>query len=461
MRRQFRVALFRVALFRVALFRVGFFASVLYASPLVAQQVRTVTLSEALQLAVGAQPTMVQARQDVRVADANERQSLAAFLPSLTSTANTSKSGGSRVSQFGVPQTVSSYYSSSLGFALNWDIFTGFRRGAARRNATATSGQREATLSRTQYATVLATQQAFYQALANAELVGVQETRVRAADEQLKLTTERLRLGATTRSDSLRARVEYGNAQLALITAQNNLRNSQAALARQIQVDGLVMPARDSVLFTRLAPLDTAALMREALASAPAVREADAAVAAARAQRNVQRSAYMPTVTFTSGYTFAAGLPPIRDSLGVIVSPGSQAPFGGRYAGGWSVGLRGSYTIFNNYTREVNLISAEANEQSALSRQRDARLGVTTSLVQYIASFDAAAARIDVSTVSVAAAEEDLRMQRERYRLGAATILEVLTSQATLDQAQVDLVQARYDYLVARAQIEAVVGHSL
>jgi outer membrane protein TolC len=52
-------------------------------------------------------------------------------------------------------------------------------------------------------------------------------------------------------------------------------------------------------------------------------------------------------------------------------------------------------------------------------------------------------------------------MQRERYRLGAVTIIEVLTSQGNLDQAQVDLVQARYDYLVARAQIEAVVGHSL
>jgi outer membrane protein len=426
-----------------------------------AQETRTVTLAEATQLAVRGQPVMVQAQQDVRVADAQQRAAMAAFLPSITSSATTNKSGGSRVNQFGVPTTVSTYYSSSLGVSLNWDLFTGFRRGASRKSANATSDQRDATLHRQEYATILATQQAFFETLANAELVGVQETRLRRADEQLKLTSERLRLGATTRSDSLRARVEYGNAQLALITAQNNLRNSQANLARQIQVEGLVSPVRDSSLFARLQPLDTAALTREALAGAPAVREADAAVVAARAQRNVNRSGYLPTLSLVGGYTFAAGNPPVYDSNGLLLATGSQAPFGGRYAGGWTLGLRGAYTLFNNLTRETNLITAEATEQSAVARQRDARLSVSTTLTQYFAALDAAAARIDVSTVSVAAAEEDLRMQRERYRLGAATILEVLTSQATLDQAQVDLVQARYDYLVARAQIESVVGHSL
>ena len=133
----------------------------------------------------------------------------------------------------------------------------------------------------------------------------------------------------------------------------------------------------------------------------------------------------------------------------------------GRYASGWTARLTVAYPLFNNLTRETNLITADASTQSAVARARDARLAVSTSLTQYIAALDAAAAKIDVSLVSVAASEEDLRMQRERYRLGAVTIIEVLTSQGNLDQAQVDLVQARYDYLVARAQIEAVVGHAL
>lgn len=427
------------------------------------EPVRSISLTEATTLSLQGQPGMVQARQDARVADAQQRAANAAFLPSLSSTVTSNKSGGSRVNQFGVPVTVASYFSTSVGLSLNWDLFTGFRRGANRRSANATSAQRDATVSRTQYATILATQQAFFAALANAELVSVAETRLRRADEQLKLTSERLRLGATTRSDSLRARGEYGSAQLALITAQNNLRNSQASLARQVQVEGLVTPTADSSLFSRLAPLDTQSLMREALANAPSVREADASVVAARAQKNANRSNYLPTFSLTGGYTWAAGNPftAADTSKHTPAIPATVSPFSGTYAGGWSIGIRGTYTIFNNLTRETNLITADANEVSAQARLRDARLSVSTSLTQYIAALNAAAAKIDVATVTVAADEEDLRMQRERYRLGAATILEVLTSQATLDQAQVDLVQARYDYLVARAQIEAVVGHQL
>ena len=62
---------------------------------------------------------------------------------------------------------------------------------------------------------------------------------------------------------------------------------------------------------------------------------------------------------------------------------------------------------------------------------------------------------------SLAAATEDIRVQQERYRLGAATIVEVLTSQEALNQAEVDVVIARFDFLRARAQLEAVLGRSL
>ena len=62
---------------------------------------------------------------------------------------------------------------------------------------------------------------------------------------------------------------------------------------------------------------------------------------------------------------------------------------------------------------------------------------------------------------SVAAATEDLRVQQERYRLGASTIVDVLTSQEALNQAEVDVVNARFDYLRAKAQIEALIGRNL
>jgi outer membrane protein TolC len=78
-----------------------------------------------------------------------------------------------------------------------------------------------------------------------------------------------------------------------------------------------------------------------------------------------------------------------------------------------------------------------------------------------LAELDAARARIEITQTSVVAAGEDLRVQQERYRLGASTIVDVLTSQEALNQAEVDVVNARFDYLRARAQLQALIGRNL
>jgi outer membrane protein TolC len=58
-------------------------------------------------------------------------------------------------------------------------------------------------------------------------------------------------------------------------------------------------------------------------------------------------------------------------------------------------------------------------------------------------------------------AEEDLRVTQERYEVGLATVLDLQASQITLRQAEVDLIQRRFDYALGIAQIEGLVGRSL
>ena len=97
----------------------------------------------------------------------------------------------------------------------------------------------------------------------------------------------------------------------------------------------------------------------------------------------------------------------------------------------------------------------------ATARAEDTRRQVNASLTQQLAATATAFEQIDIARANLAAATEDLRVQNERYRVGAATILDLLTSQAALTQAEVNLVQTRYNYLIARAQVEAVVGRTL
>ena len=95
------------------------------------------------------------------------------------------------------------------------------------------------------------------------------------------------------------------------------------------------------------------------------------------------------------------------------------------------------------------------------ARAADTRRQTNAQLIQQRAALLTAYEQIGIAGTNVDAATEDLRVVQERYRVGAATILDLLTSEANLTQAQVNLVQARYNYLIARAQLEALVGHAL
>jgi outer membrane protein len=423
-----------------------------------AQQPRRVTLNEALRLARENNPSMVQAQQNVRLANMGQLQSLGSFLPSVSANASSSKSSSQRVNQFGTVTSNAPTDNSSFGLSANIQLFTGFQRNANRRAAKATAELSDAALVGQTYATDLATKQAFFNALATQELVGVAETQVRRSQEQLKLTAEKLRLGATTRADSLQASVDYGNAQLQLIQARANAQTAEATLARAIGSEGSVSAVPDTALETRLPPLDTVALRHEALANAPAVVQAEASVAASRASLTASRSSLWPTLSASASQRWA----------GQVFFPWNPAPISSasgsptqKYLSTWSVSLSLSYPLFNGFQREAGMVQADANLVEAQARLRDARLLLDANLTQALTALQAAGQQIDVARTSVAAAQENLRMQRERYRLGASTIVDLLTAEVTLNQAEVSLVQARYAYLVARAQLEAYVGHAL
>ena len=61
----------------------------------------------------------------------------------------------------------------------------------------------------------------------------------------------------------------------------------------------------------------------------------------------------------------------------------------------------------------------------------------------------------------MSAAEEDLRVQQQRYAVGASTLLDVLTSQTALNQARVQLIQYRLNFRTTKAQIEQLIGRDL
>lgn len=413
-------------------------------TPLAAQQAagQGITLEQAIRMAQVAQPTVVAAQGAVDRASAQYRVSWGAFLPSLsfTSSYGTSYSNGpSRVNQITGEVISGQSYAQSMsnGVSGSVDLFTGFRRGAQMDAAKATEAAADAGLVDAQYQTTLSAKQTFFGALAATELVRVRQASLRRAQEQLAASVAKLQAGSATRSDSLRSLVTVGNARLQLLTAEANL-------GRLVGMDGRVRALPDSAYLVVVEAGDTAAIRKEAEENSPKVRAAQATADAARASVKASKAAWWPQLNLSGRYSYNGN------------SGQNYQFFDSR-----SATLALSYPIFNNFQRDQSIVNAEATAASAQSTAEDARRQVDASLTARLAELEAARAQIDITATSLQAATEDLRVNQERYRLGAATIVDVLSSQEALSQAEVDVVQARYNYVVAKAQIEALIGRSL
>jgi outer membrane protein len=355
--------------------------------------------------------------------------------------------GGTRINQNGETLAITSAPTNSTGLSLNMTLFDGGQRLYNLRTAKYDIASAEANRVAVKYNVALQVKRQYYAVLAALESRDAAQLQMSQATEQFKTSVAKVRAGVATRSDSLRGVIQIGNAQLALITAQSSKEAADAALTRLVGSEAPVTADPASVQENMAALPDSAELA--ALAKhGPAVQQAQANVEAAEESRKASKATYLPSLSASYSRT-GSGTDP-RFGLG----DGSY-----NYNGRLSFAL--SYPVFNNFQREEQVVRAKVAEVNAQVTLRDTQLAAQEILTQNIGALRSASQRVAIQVASVAAAEEDVRVQQQRYNIGASTFLDLITSQAALAQAQQALIQARYDYRIARAQLEALIGREL
>jgi outer membrane protein len=233
-------------------------------------------------------------------------------------------------------------------------------------------------------------------------------------------------------------------AELAATTARADRANAEATLTRVAGSDVPLSATPAGLPADSLLAADSVDLARRA-AAGPLVRQAEAQEQVTRAQVRSARSAYYPTVGLAYGRNLTSAQTAFDPAAANYVTSGQLR---------LNVGL----PLFDQYARTRDVANAQVAQANAEAAVRDQRLAAQQTLVQALTGLRTAAEQVSAGTESVAAADEDLRVQRQRYQLGAGTLLDVLTSQTQLTNARLTLVQARFAARTARAQLEALVG---
>jgi outer membrane protein len=461
----------------------------------------TLTLEEAIAIAHRNNPAFLQIANNRRDADAQVRASDAALLPSVNSSFTTEYSkGGTQLFQGAQLGANSSYLSSGYQLGLRYDV-----NGATFLNRSAARATREAVeadiTGSTEQLRAFVTQQylAVLQAQARA---AVQDTLVATARAQLELARARTAVGAGTTLDVRRAEVGLGQAEVAALTARNNVDIQKLQLIQQL---GVEMP-RDVQLVTtfqiqqptfRLDSLIDLARRTNPNLEATRAREHAASVGV-----RARRSAYTPSLSVQTGWggqsfeyrdpnflvqsteqDFAGafencmsqdsiragvGLPPrgcdrfvftrtqaqsLRERNNAFPFNFQRSPFG--------VSATLSLPIFDRWNRELNIQQAVVQRDDARQARRARELQTTSDVTQAYLNLVTAARTVTLQDQIAARAREELSFAEERYRVGASTFLDVVTSRSTYEQAQVDRVNSVYEYHRAFAALENAVGRPL
>jgi outer membrane protein TolC len=387
---------------------------------------RSLTLDQAIEMALRRNPNLDQARTNIENAEHSRLSAWGGFLPNLSLSYGYSNSSTGRLDPTG-QGIVSTSYSAQLGASYN--LFDGMRRFSDLKAARLGVVEQNARYRQSEFETIRFVKQAYFNAVAARDLVAVEQGRVQRQEDQLNFVEQQLQLGRATRSDLLRSQVDLNNARLALLNAENGARTTTFRLTEVVGSDQRVGPVEEATLEATPLSYGREQLMEMAGVSAPSLATAKAALDAAEAGVSSARSSYFPNLNFSGGYAWRnEEFPPSNRS--------------------WSLSLSGSYPLFNGFQR------ARASERSA-------QLALSADLDEAYSTSQSALAGIDLAAQSVELSQESLRVEQERYRLGLSTILDLQLAQITLSQAEVDLVSRRFDYQLAVAQLESLLGQSL
>jgi len=463
----------------------------------------TLTLDEAISLARQNNPGYLTTANERKSADAQVRQAYGALLPSSNAQfysgyqqgGDIFVNGGSLA--VGSDQLQSQYY---LGLNYRLNAGTLVQPRAARANRVAAdadiTGAAETLRSNVtqQYITVL-------RADANAAL---QDTLVQVQRANLELAKARVAVGADNILAVRRAEVTLGQAEVAALTAHNTAAVERVKLFQQIGVQ----PPNNVQLTTTFAVatpsfgldsvLDLARRQNPALY---ALRERERA---AGWSVRVAQSSYTPTLSLSTGWSgtsfqYTNSDFPVeqvssqlqrslascltQDSIRTAVGMSSLACNNGRFAltpeqastiraqnqqfpfkfqrAPLAFSATVSIPIFDNFNREQRVEQAQVDRDNARLNVKSRELQMTADVTQAYLTLMTAVRTVELQEVNAQKAREELTYAQERYRVGAATFLDVTTSSGAFVQAQVDRINAIYDYHRAYAALESAVGRPL
>jgi outer membrane protein len=430
--------------------RVSSLVSLLLPAILSAQSAQRITLTDAIQIALRQNLQLKQAENNLELQQATASVAKKGLLPSFSFGTSASEVVGQSFNQaIGKVTTQTTRYLSP-GVSTGLLLFDGTRTYAnissANHNATASS----ADLDRARQTAAFNAATNFIAYLGARSQRMVQEANVTAVDAQLKQIETMVNVGEKPRTDLYAQRAQAASARLTQAQAFQAEENARLDLIQSLQLDpdGLyefVPPEMPDSLAPLAVPVDSLVrIAREHRSDVLAARER---LVAAGQDVRAAKVSRLPSLNLNAGYN--------TNYTSATDSP-VLTQFNDRRGGSATINF--SLPIFDRGNISFNAQRAEVNQENAelavANQQRVASLEVRRAAMTVRSAYEQLAA----ATAQESSARLALEGSQERYRAGAAQLLEVTQSQSQLVAAQTALSNARFNVTLMRTALMYYAG---
>jgi outer membrane protein TolC len=324
---------------------------------------------------------------------------------------------------------------------------------------------REAELQKLRLDVVQAATTAYYLVLNARSQLRVQENNLRISRTNLELAQNRVTLGTSTLADVYRWEAEVARAQVVVVSARSDLRQSWETLNRILHREQGTRVVLNEAVFDEpfimsraefddlvRSPADYAKFsmfyIERALRQAPELDQINAQIAAKERELSSAKRAYwLPDFTIGGRYT---------DNLNQ--SGIGAGPTAGQGLTDWSVGVQATLPIFSGGLKKANASRAEFE----LRQLQASRIGTEERVEEEVRiqlhAAQAAYAQIDLTAAAAESSRKNFELVSDAYARGTVNVIELLDAQDTSLEASAAAEASLYNFLITIMSLQRAVG---
>ena len=421
---------------------------------------QTLTLKASIDIALAKNVQVEQSHNNVDAAQGGVLAAYGAYLPSLTANGQwLRQQNDGPVSTHvigGLPYVSGGFSvtnSYSTGLSMGYTVFNGFNREATVKRAVAGANASSDLFSRTKQQIVFTVQSDYLTVLRNEQLVKVNEENLKRDQRQLDRITESHKVGSLSIADVYRQQSIVASDELLLLQAQNTFDKSKADLISLIGMDvskdyvvadpSISPDITDAELSSTKDTYKTMdQLAKTALDVRPDYRSSIESFHGAEAEETQAKGRYYPSVNLFAGYSFnGAPLANLTDDKGI----------------NWGVQIQ--WNLFDNFLTNQAIQTASVDRRNAELTVLQTERNVNVDIKKALLDLESAGKQYTASVKAVQSATQDQKVAEETYNLGAGTLVDLLTANAGLVNAEANKVNATYNYIASKMNLEYAVGN--